>query len=169
MVRTVDDQATDVRCGVVAASRPLRKTPAPRPGPLDETVQRRAVGELFLVSAAKQSSGAANAIHDFYQLATPGLGCFASLAMTVIFATGWCPTLGMSMLYLYRSSVLLLVLDPAARPPLHPESGQPIDRAADRIAVLIGQLSDVGDKVIIPTPVLPACAASRASAGPATR
>jgi len=52
------------------------------------------------------------------------------------------------------ATVLLLVLDPRARPPLDPGTGQPVDRAADRIAALIDRLSKDVEKIVIPTPAL---------------
>ena len=54
----------------------------------------------------------------------------------------------------FDASVLLLVLDPAVRSPQNPDSGQPVERAPDRINTLIQQLRDDGEKIIIPTPAL---------------
>jgi len=54
----------------------------------------------------------------------------------------------------FDASVLLLILNPDARPPLDPETERPVERAADRINTLIQQVSDDREKVIIPTPVL---------------
>lgn len=54
----------------------------------------------------------------------------------------------------FDSSILLLVLDPKARPPVDPDTGKPIDRAADRIEYLIDTLNNDQQKIIIPTPVL---------------
>lgn len=54
----------------------------------------------------------------------------------------------------FDASVLLLVLNPDSRPPLDPESGQPVERAVDRMNALILRLSDDGEKIIIPTPAL---------------
>lgn len=52
------------------------------------------------------------------------------------------------------SSVLLLVLDPNAKPPNDPATGQPLDKAAERVEYLIDNLTADKEKIIIPTPVL---------------
>ena len=54
----------------------------------------------------------------------------------------------------FDSSVLLLVLDPNAKPPNDPSTGQPLDKAADRIEYLIENLTADKEKIVIPTPVL---------------
>lgn len=54
----------------------------------------------------------------------------------------------------FDSSVLLLVLDPNAKPPNDPATGQPLDKAAERIEYLIDNLTADKEKIIIPTPVL---------------
>tara|TARA_R110000850_G_scaffold112652_1_gene226814 strand:- start:194 stop:736 length:543 start_codon:yes stop_codon:yes gene_type:complete len=54
----------------------------------------------------------------------------------------------------FDSSVLLLVLDPNAKPPNDPATGQPLDKAAERIEYLIGNLTADNEKIVIPTPVL---------------
>ncbi len=54
----------------------------------------------------------------------------------------------------FDTSILLLVLDPHARPPLAPTTGAPVERAADRIQHLIDTLNDGADKILVPTPVL---------------
>ena len=52
------------------------------------------------------------------------------------------------------SSVLLLVLDPTARPPIDPATGQPLDKASQRIEYLIENLTADKEQIVIPTPVL---------------
>jgi len=52
MVRTVDDQATAVRCRRCFAAS--SQDPGARPRLLDETVRRRAIDALFLVRAAQR-------------------------------------------------------------------------------------------------------------------
>lgn len=52
------------------------------------------------------------------------------------------------------ASVLTLVLNPESRPPLHPETKQPILRAKERVDYLLSQLHETKQKVAIPTPVL---------------
>jgi len=54
----------------------------------------------------------------------------------------------------FDSSVLLLVLDPNAKPPNDPTTGQPLDKAAERIEYLIENLTANKEKIVIPTPVL---------------
>ena len=54
----------------------------------------------------------------------------------------------------FDSSVLLLVLDPNAKPPNDPTTGQPLDKAAERIEYLIENLTADKEKIVIPTPVL---------------
>lgn len=54
----------------------------------------------------------------------------------------------------FDSSVLLLVLDPNAKPPIDPATGQPLDKAAERIEYLIENLTADKEKIVIPTPVL---------------
>ena len=54
----------------------------------------------------------------------------------------------------FDSSVLLLVLDPNAKPPNDPATGQPLDKAAERIEYLIEILTTDKEKIVIPTPVL---------------
>lgn len=52
------------------------------------------------------------------------------------------------------SSVLLLVLDPTARPPIDPATRQPLDKASQRIEYLIENLTADKEQIVIPTPVL---------------
>jgi len=54
----------------------------------------------------------------------------------------------------FDSSVLLLVLDPNAKPPNAPASEEPLDKAAERIEYLIELLTIDKEKIVIPTPVL---------------
>jgi PIN domain. len=54
----------------------------------------------------------------------------------------------------FDTSILLLLIHPGAKPPLDPETGQPVERAAERVAHLAKTLSDAREKVIVPTPVL---------------
>ena len=53
----------------------------------------------------------------------------------------------------FDTSVLLLVLDPNARAPTDPDTGQPLDRAAARIEHLIDTLTKANEQIVIPTPV----------------
>ena len=54
----------------------------------------------------------------------------------------------------FDTSVLLLVLDSAAKAPTDPATAGPVDRASERIEYLISNLSADKEKIIIPTPVL---------------
>ena len=53
----------------------------------------------------------------------------------------------------FDSSILLLVLDPKAKPPNDPATGQPLDKATERISHLIANLAAKKEKILIPTPV----------------
>lgn len=54
----------------------------------------------------------------------------------------------------FDTSLLLLVLDKNAKPPNDPATGQPLDKAAERIEHLIEKLTADKEKIVIPTPVL---------------
>jgi predicted nucleic acid-binding protein len=54
----------------------------------------------------------------------------------------------------FDTSMLLLVLDPNAKPPADPTTEAPVAQAAARIEYLIDRLSNDREKIIVPTPVL---------------
>ncbi len=54
----------------------------------------------------------------------------------------------------FDSSVLLLVLDPNAKPPSDPGTGGAVEKAVERIEYLIENLTGDKEKIVIPTPVL---------------
>jgi len=54
----------------------------------------------------------------------------------------------------FDSSVLLLVLDPDAKAPVDPNTGERVENAAGRIAYLIENLTADKEIIVIPTPVL---------------
>lgn len=54
----------------------------------------------------------------------------------------------------FDTSVLLLLLDPNAKPPTDPATRARVERAAERIEHLIDVLANDKEKIIIPTPVL---------------
>jgi predicted nucleic acid-binding protein len=54
----------------------------------------------------------------------------------------------------FDTSVLLLVLDSAAKAPTDPETAAPVARASERIEYLISNLAADKEKIVIPTPVL---------------
>ena len=50
----------------------------------------------------------------------------------------------------FDSSVLLLVIDPNAKAPNDPSTGETVERAAERIEYLIKNLTTNREKIIIP-------------------
>ena len=52
------------------------------------------------------------------------------------------------------TSVLLLLLDPTAKPPNDSSTGAPLDQAAARIEHLVNTLATANEKIVVPTPVL---------------
>ncbi len=54
----------------------------------------------------------------------------------------------------FDTSVLLLLIEPKAKPPIDPATGLPVENAAARIEYLVSVLSDASEKIIVPTPVL---------------
>jgi hypothetical protein len=55
---------------------------------------------------------------------------------------------------LFDNNVLCLLLHPEADVPNDPATGDPVDRAQDRIAFLREQLQEAGTRILIPAPVL---------------
>jgi predicted nucleic acid-binding protein len=66
----------------------------------------------------------------------------------------------------FDANFLTLVLYPAADPPNDPSTGRPVERAGQRIALLLDQLSKDGERIIIPTPVLAEVLVLVGAAGP---
>jgi len=66
----------------------------------------------------------------------------------------------------FDASMLLLMLDPAAKPPLDRRTRQPVDRASERIEFLIETLGRERCKIIIPTPALSELLVRAGTAGP---
>ena len=58
------------------------------------------------------------------------------------------------MTVLFDTCTLLLALQPDAKPPLDPDTEQPLEHAKQRVEYLIKKLSKAKAKVIIPAPVL---------------
>ena len=52
------------------------------------------------------------------------------------------------------TSVLLLFLNPRAKAPVDPSTGEPVERAGERIEYLITTLETAGEHLLVPTPVL---------------
>jgi predicted nucleic acid-binding protein len=67
----------------------------------------------------------------------------------------------------FDANFLLLLLDPEARPPNDPETGEPVPRCKDRIENLIATFEQDGTKVLIPTPALSEILVRAGAAGPA--
>lgn len=57
------------------------------------------------------------------------------------------------MILAVDSSALALLINPAANPPVDPETGSPVDRARERVEHFIAEFAPT-DTMIIPTPVL---------------
>lgn len=64
------------------------------------------------------------------------------------------------------TSVLLLLLDPAAAPAADPSTGNPTTRPKERLEYLITQISEAGTRVMVPTPVLAEVLAKAGQAAP---
>ena len=58
------------------------------------------------------------------------------------------------MTVLFDTCTLLLALQPDAKPPLDPDTEQPLEHAKQRVEYLIKKLSKAKAKVVIPAPVL---------------
>lgn len=54
----------------------------------------------------------------------------------------------------FDASVLLLLLAPDARPPIDPQTGQPVERCKERLDHLIETLGRRRQRVLVPTPTL---------------
>lgn len=67
----------------------------------------------------------------------------------------------------FDASILVLLLDPEARPPADPETAEPVSRCKDRLEHLIAAFERERTKVIIPTPVLSEVLVRAGKAGPA--
>ena len=66
----------------------------------------------------------------------------------------------------FDTTVLLLFLDPDAKPPLDPTTGAPVARCKDRIDHFISILEKRKEKIVIPTPVLSEVLVRAGDAGP---
>lgn len=64
------------------------------------------------------------------------------------------------------ATALLYLLDPDAKAPTDPETGQPVTRVKERVQHLVETLQKDRQKVIIPTPVLSELLVRAGSAGP---
>jgi predicted nucleic acid-binding protein len=70
------------------------------------------------------------------------------------------------MTVLFDTSVLILALQPNAKPPLDPSTDKPVEHAKQRVEYLVKMLSKAKTKVIIPSPVLSELLVGAGSAGP---
>ena len=66
----------------------------------------------------------------------------------------------------FDSTTLLYLLDPNAKPPTDPDTGQPVARAQERIDLLLDTFKTQGKTVLIPTPVLSEVLVGAGEAGP---
>ena len=70
------------------------------------------------------------------------------------------------MILAFDSSTLTLLINPDARPPNDPETGEPLTFSKERIEGLIGSLT-ASDALLIPTPVLAEVLVEAGDGGPA--
>lgn len=54
----------------------------------------------------------------------------------------------------FDTSTLILLIDPNARPPTSPTTGQPLSKCKERIEYLVNHLNHAKTRILIPTPVL---------------
>ena len=66
----------------------------------------------------------------------------------------------------FDSTTLLYLLDPNARPPTDPDTGQPVARAKERVELLLETSEAQGETVLIPAPVLCEVLVGAGDAGP---
>ncbi|MGH9334957.1 MAG: PIN domain-containing protein [Vicinamibacteria bacterium] len=64
------------------------------------------------------------------------------------------------------ADILLLLLNPGAKPPEDPATHKPLERSKDRIEYLVTKLGDSKTRIIIPTPVLSEILIKAGVAGP---
>jgi hypothetical protein len=66
----------------------------------------------------------------------------------------------------FDATTLLYLLDPEAKPPTHPETGEPVSHVKERIAPLVSELEKSREKIIVPTPALSELLVRAGEAGP---
>jgi predicted nucleic acid-binding protein len=66
----------------------------------------------------------------------------------------------------FDATTLLYLLDPDAKAPTDPETGQPVGNVKDRIEYLVAQLEKSREKIIVPTPALSELLVRAGEAGP---
>lgn len=67
----------------------------------------------------------------------------------------------------FDASILLLLLEPDARPPIDPRTGLPVEHCRERLDYLITTFERQRQKVLVPTPALSEILVRAGSAGPA--
>jgi len=72
----------------------------------------------------------------------------------------------MNRVAVFDSTTLLYHLDPDAKPPRDPDTGQPVARAQERVDLLLETFKTQGKTVLIPTPVLSEVLVGAGDAGP---
>lgn len=66
----------------------------------------------------------------------------------------------------FDATTLLYLLDPEAKAPKDPETGEPVARVKDRITFLVSELEKRKEKIIVPTPALSELLVRAGEAGP---
>jgi len=66
----------------------------------------------------------------------------------------------------FDATTLLYLLDPEAKAPTDPETGEPVARVKDRITFLVSELEKRKEKIIVPTPALSELLVRAGEAGP---
>jgi hypothetical protein len=66
----------------------------------------------------------------------------------------------------FDATTLLCLLDPEAKAPTDPETGEPITRVKERIEFLVRELQSAREKIIVPTPALSELLVRTGDAGP---
>jgi len=66
----------------------------------------------------------------------------------------------------FDATTLLYLLDPEAKAPTDPETGEPVSRIKNRIAFLVSELEKSKEKIIVPTPALSELLVRAGDAGP---
>jgi len=66
----------------------------------------------------------------------------------------------------FDATTLLYLLDPEAKAPTDPETGESVSRVKDRITFLVSELEKRKEKIIVPTPALSELLVRAGDAGP---
>jgi len=66
----------------------------------------------------------------------------------------------------FDATTLLYLLDPEAKAPTDPKTGEPVSRVKDRITFLVSDLEKRKEKIVVPTPALSELLVRAGEAGP---